>query len=390
MRPAKRIEKVPPYLFAEIDKKKKEALARGIDIINLGIGDPDQPTPDFVVDALATHARNPKTHRYPDYEGSPEFRQAMSQWYQRRFGVTVDPSREVMTLIGSKEGLAHLIWAFVDPGDYALIPDPAYPVYKTHTLLAGGVPYTMPLLPENGFLPDFGKIPEEVWRKAKLLFLNYPNNPTAAVAERAFFEEAVALAKKYDVLLVHDAAYAEMTFDGYVAPSVLEVPGAKEVAIEFYSFSKPFNMTGWRIAAAVGNAAAISALGIIKTNTDSGQFTAIQWAAMEAFQHDPLGFFGQMNRLYQGRRDVIIDGLNSLGWKLPRTRGTFYVWVPVPAGYTSASFTAELLERAGVIVVPGTGYGEKGEGFVRIALTVPEERLREAVERMRPFVKFGP
>ncbi|MCL4425966.1 MAG: LL-diaminopimelate aminotransferase [Firmicutes bacterium] len=386
MQLARRIDKVPPYLFAEIDKKKKDALARGVDIINLGIGDPDQPTPAFVVDALREHAGNPKTHRYPDYEGSPEFRQAMAQWYEKRFGVRLDPNKEAMTLIGSKEGLAHLIWAFVDPGDYTLIPDPAYPVYKTHTLLAGGTPYPMPLLPENGFLPDFGTIPEEVWRRAKIMFLNYPNNPTAAVADKEFYREAVALARKYDLLLAHDAAYAEMTFDGFVAPSVLEIPGAKDVAIEFYSFSKPFNMTGWRIAAALGNAQAVAALGIIKTNTDSGQFTAVQWAALEAFRHDPENFFGQMNRLYQGRRDVVIDGLNSLGWRLPKTKGTFYVWIPVPPGHTSASFTAELLDRAGVIVVPGTGYGEKGEGFVRIALTVPEARLREAVDRIRPFI----
>lgn len=383
MRTAHRIDQVPPYLFAQIDKKKAAVAARGVDIISLGIGDPDQPTPDNVVQAMIREVQNPKWHRYPDYDGSLEFRTAAAEFYQKRFGVEIDPRKEALALIGSKEGLAHIIWGFVDPGDYSLVPDPAYPVYKTHTILAGGRHYLMPLLRENDFLVDFEKIPEEVARKAKIMFLNYPNNPTAAVADLAFFERAVHFCKKHDILLVHDMAYSEMTYDGYRAPSVLQVPGAKEVAVEFWSFSKPYNMTGWRIAFAVGNAQAIGALGIIKTNTDSGQFTAIQFAAIKALRNTPPEFIKKMNEIYARRRDIAVDGFRSIGLEVEKPKGTFYLWVPVPRGYDSAGFTELILEKTGVVVVPGTGYGEYGQGFVRAALTVDEDRIKEAIRRIQ-------
>ncbi len=382
MRRAKRIASIPPYIFAQMDQRKQELLAKGVDVIALGVGDPDQPTPDWIVEEMGRAIKKPAYHRYPDYQGAAFYRRAMADWYRRRFQAELDPNREVVALIGSKEGLAHLIWAFVDPGDVVLIPDPAYPVYRTHTLLAGGDPYLMPLLPENDFLPDLDAIPEDVARRAKILFINYPNNPTSAVADLDFFRRAVDFARRHDILLCHDNAYAEMTFDGYVAPSILAVDGAKDVAVEFYSFSKPFNMTGWRIAAMVGNADAVSALGIIKTNTDSGQFTAVQEAAAAAFDHDPAAFFAKMNRLYTGRRDVFIDGMNALGWQMEKTKGTFYVWVPIPPGQTSGGFSQVCLDKAGVVVTPGVAYGPHGEGFVRVALTVDEKRLKEAVDRL--------
>ncbi len=385
LRKADRIATVPPYLFATIDKKRKEAQARGVDIINLGIGDPDQPAPTYVVDKLAAEAAT--YHRYPDYEGALEFRQAAADYYQRRFGVTADPKNEVVALIGSKEGLSHLVWAFVDPGDVALVPDPAYPVYRTQTLLAGGIPVAMPLLAENGFLPDLDAIDPAVAAKATIMFLNYPNNPTAGVADLAFFEKAVAFCKKYKILLCHDNAYAEMTYDDFTAPSVLQVPGAKDIAVESYSLSKPYNMTGWRIAFMIGNAEAIGALGIIKTNTDSGQFTAIQMAGIEAMKHQPEAFVGQMNRMYKGRRDVLIGGLRKLGWDIEAPKGSFYAWIPVPKGYTSAGFAETLLDKAGIIVTPGNAYGDCGEGYVRFALTVDERRMQEAVDRIGKVLK---
>ncbi len=379
---ARRIEAIPPYLFAEIDRKREEAVARGVDVIDLGIGDPDRPTPDHVVERLCREARNPAWHRYPSYVGALDFRKAAAEWLQRRFGVEVDPRSEVITLIGSKEGLAHLVWAYVDAGDVALVPDPGYPVYRTHVLLAGGEPYPLPLKAERGFLPDLEAVPAEVARRAKILFLNYPNNPTAAVADLAFFEEAVAFCRRHDVLLCHDAAYSEITYDGYVAPSVLQVPGAKEVAVEFHSLSKPYNMTGWRIGFAAGNREAIAGLGIIKTNTDSGQFTAIQYAGISALLETPPEFTKSMCDLYARRRDLVVDALGRMGIAVEKPRGAFYVWAPVPPGYSSAGFAAELLERVGVIVAPGTGYGEHGEGFFRISLTTPDDRLAEAMNRL--------
>lgn len=385
--PARRIAQVPPYLFAEIDKKRAAAVARGVDVISLGIGDPDLPTPQFVIQRMQQAVADPRFHRYPDYEGSLAFRQAACQFYQRRWGAVFDPQCEAMALIGSKEGLSHLIWAYIDQGDVALVPDPAYPVYRTHTLLAGGEPYTLPLIRENGFLPDLKAIPEEVARRAKLLFINYPNNPTGAVAPLSFYEEAVAFCRQYDILLVSDNAYGEITFDGYQAPSVFAVPGASEVAVEFWSLSKPFNMTGWRIAFAVGSSEAIAALGIIKTNTDSGQFTAIQEAATAALTSPEADqFVAEMNAVYRRRRDLAVAGLRAIGLDASPMQGSFYLWVPVPAGHTSASFATLLLEQAGVVVTPGSAYGQHGEGYIRISLCVAEERLKEALHRIQKYV----
>jgi len=382
MKIAQRIQTIPPYLFAEIDKKKEEAIKKGVDIINLGIGDPDKPTPNNIIEKLRESVLDPKTHDYPPYAGTAEFRQAVALWYKNRFGVNLDADREVMALIGSKEGIAHIFLAFIDPGDFSLIPDPAYPVYKTGTLFADGFPYIMPLLEENNFLPDLEEIDEEIAQKAKLMFINYPNNPTGAVADKNFFEKVVKFAKKYDILVCHDFAYSEMTYDGYKANSFLEVDGAKEVGIEFHSLSKTYNMTGWRLGFAVGNEEAISALSIIKTNIDSGVFKAIQRAGVEAFS-GPQDNIQKMNEIYTGRRNIIVNGLNKLGWNLKPIKATFYVWIPTLNKMKSVDFANLLLEKAGIIVTPGIGYGEYGEGYIRIALTVEEKRLEEAVERLK-------
>jgi LL-diaminopimelate aminotransferase len=379
---AERLTRIPPYVLAEIDKVKQNLLRQGVDLIDLGVGDPDKPTPAPVIERLAVEAANPRYHRYPAYEGSDEVRAAMCRYYKKRFGVELDPGSEAIALIGSKEGLAHLIWAFVDPGDVALVPDPAYPVYWAQTLLSGGTPHAMPLLAENGFLPDLDAISPGIANKSTIMFLNYPNNPTAGIATMEFFKRAVDFCARYGILLCHDAAYAEMTYDGYVAPSILEVEGAREVAIETYSWSKPFNMTGWRIACALGAKEAVSALRVVKTNTDSGQFTAVQMAAIAALESSPEEFIARMNVMYTRRRDVLIRGLWELGLEPPAPKGSFYVWCPVPRGHDSASFTRLLLEKALVIVVPGTAYGATGEGFVRIALTVDEDKLEQAVVRI--------
>jgi len=381
MKIAQRIEIIPLYLFAEIDKKKEEAIKRGVDIINLGIGDPDQPTPNNIIEKLRESVKDPKTHDYPPYAGTAEFRQAVTLWYKNRFGVDLDPDKEIMALIGSKEGIAHIFLAFIDPGDLSLIPDPAYPVYKTGTLFANGFPYIMPLLEKNNFLPDLEEIDEDIAQRAKLMFINYPNNPTAAVANKDFFEKVVKFAKKYDILVCHDFAYSEMTFDDYKASSFLEVEGAKDVGIEFHSLSKIYNMTGWRLGFVVGNKKAISALSIIKTNVDSGVFKAIQEAGIEALT-GPQDNIEKMNKIYTGRRNVVINGLNKLGWNLKPTKATFYIWIPTLNKMNSMEFSNLLLEKTGIIVTPGIGYGKYGEGYVRIALTVDERRLGEAMKRM--------
>ncbi len=383
MNPAQRLSKIPPYAFAELNAVKRELVAQGADLIDLGVGDPDRPTPGNIIARLIEEAARSANHRYPDYEGAPEYRAAVCDYYQRRFGVTADPGRECVGLIGSKEGLSHLIWAMIDPGDVALVPDPAYPVYSSQTLLAGGTPFAVPLLADNGFLPDLAAIPGEVADRAKLMFLNYPNNPTSAVATLGFFEEAVAFARRHDIVLCHDAAYVEMTYDGYVAPSILEVKGAKDVAVEAYSMSKPFNMTGWRIGAMLGNAAVIDALKTIKNNTDSGQFTAVQMAAVTGLEEDPRRFFAEMNGVYVARRDALVGGLRAIGLRPLEPKGTFYVWCPVPAGETSAGFSSRLLRQAHVICVPGGAFGAAGEGYVRFALTVDVDVMERAVERMR-------
>jgi len=379
---ARRLDEVPPYPFAELQRKLREARAQGIDVIDLGVGDPDRPTPPAIVERLCREAANPEHHRYPDYAGSPAFRRAVAAWYRRRYGVELDPDREVLALIGSKEGLAHLPWAVLNPGDVALVPDPAYPVYRVQSLLAGGVPYPLPLREERGFLPDVAGVPEEVAGRARLMFLNYPNNPTGAVADLEAFEGVVDFCRRHRVLLCHDAAYADLVLDGPPAPSPLQVAGAREVVVEVGSLSKPFNMTGWRIAYAVGNADALGALGVIKTNTDSGQFTAIQHAAIHALESEAGGAIRAMTGLYRQRRDRTVEVLARLGFRVRPPSATFYLWVPIPEGWTSAGFAEHVLSAAGVLVTPGSAYGDHGEGYVRLSLTVPDDRLDEALRRL--------
>lgn len=379
---AKRIDQIPPYLFAEIDKKKQEMRKKGVDLIDLGIGDPDLPTPKLVIERLKTAAENPRNHRYPPYEGMIEFRTAVARWYEKRFNVHLDPQTEVLSLIGSKEGIAHIPLAFVNPGDYTLVPSPGYPVYRVSTLFAGGTPYFLNLRKENGFLPDLSEIPKEVAKKAKLLFINYPNNPTSAIAEKSFFEEVVSFARRYEVIVCHDAAYSEIAFDGYQPLSFMEVDGAKEVGIEFHSLSKTFNMTGWRIGFAVGHADIVSALGGVKTNIDSGVFQAIQEAGTEALSHFDTPF-PEIISIYERRRDVLVKGLREIGLDVDLPKATFYVWFQVPRGYSSAQFAGLLLEKGGIVATPGNGFGEAGEGYIRMALTVEEKRLREAIERLK-------
>jgi len=378
---AERIQKLPPYLFAEIDRLKRQVAARGVDLINLGVGDPDTPTPAHIIARLREAAENPANHRYPDYEGLLAFRQAAADWMERRYGVSVDPATEVVSLIGTKEGIANMAVAFVDPGDIVLVPDPGYPVYHIGTSFNGGTSFRMPLRRENAFLPDLAAIPAEVARRAKLLWLNYPNNPTAAVAPRAFFEEAIRFAQRNDVILCHDAAYAEIYF-GERPPSVLEIPGGREVAIEFHSLSKTFSMTGWRIGFAAGHADLIAGLGKVKTNVDSGVFQAVQEAAIAALTGD-LGVVERLRAMYRERRDVLVGGLRDIGLACDPPAGTFYVWVPVPRGLTAAALATRCLTEAGVVVTPGNGFGEAGEGYIRLTLCTPVERLREAVERLR-------
>jgi LL-diaminopimelate aminotransferase len=379
--PSERLQRLPPYLFVELDRKKKEAQARGVDIINLGIGDPDLPTPRPIVAALCRAARNPANHRYPDSEGLQAFRAACAAWYARRFGVTLDPDREVLTLIGAKEGIGHLPLALVNPGDIVLIPDPAYPVYQAGTVFAGGEPYYLPLRPERGFLPDLGAVPEAVARRARLLFLNYPNNPTGAVASREFYAEVVDFARRFNIIVAQDNTYSEIAFDGYRPPSFLEAPGAREVGIEFHSLSKTFNMTGWRLGFVVGNATVIDALRRVKSNLDSGVFNAVQEAGIVALAMAEQ-VAARNSRVYQRRRDILVRGLRRLGLEVQVPRATFYVWARVPPGHTAASFAGLLIERAGIVCTPGSGFGPHGEGFVRFALTADAARLREAVRRL--------
>jgi len=379
---AERLKQLPPYLFAELDRKKEAVQARGVDVIDLGVGDPDQPTPKHIIDCLCEAAKVPAHHRYPSYSGMNGFREAVSSWYEKRTGVKLDPKKEVVSLIGSKEGIAHIPLAFINPGDVVLVPSPAYPVYKISTLFAGGIPYEMPLLKENDFLPDLSTIPSDVLEKAKMMFLNYPNNPTAAPATPGFFAGVVDFAKQHNIMICHDFAYSEMSFDGYKPPSFLETPGAMDVGIEFHSLSKTYNMTGWRIGWAAGNADIIGGLGQIKSNIDSGIFEAIQVAGIEAMRDD-ASWLAEMTSLYTARRDVVIDGLAKLGITARSPKATFYIWAEVPNGYDSTSFVAHLLEKAGIVTTPGNGFGDPGEGYFRMALTVSKERLQEALDRIR-------
>lgn len=382
MQPSTRLSQIPPYLFAELDKKIDAAKAQGRDIINLGIGDPDLPTPRPIVEAMHASIDDPATHNYPPYRGTMDFRKAVAEWMKKRFDVSINASTEAMSLIGSKEGIAHLIMAYVEPGDVVLAPSPGYPVYHNFTILSGGEPYTLPLSAENEFLPDYSKIPVDIAKRAKLLFLNYPNNPTGAIASERFMMETIAFCKANNILLCHDNAYSEMTFDGYRAPSFLSVPGAKDICIEMFSLSKMFNMTGWRVGFAVGNQQAIDALGVIKNNCDSGVFKAVQQAAIEGLNRsDEL--LANLNTIYAKRRDIFVNGLNEMGWNFTANVATFYLWIPVPVGFTDAQFAEYLLENCDIVVAPGSGYGSAGAGFFRVALTQNDSRVQEAISRMK-------
>ncbi len=377
---ASRINSLPPYLFAAIDKAKAEAVKKGVDVINLSIGDPDMPTPSHIVEAMKESVCKPERHRYPSYEGMRGYREAAAKWYKKTFNVDLDPEDEVLALIGSKEGIAHIPLAFLNPGDISLVPDPAYPVYNIGSILADGRPFKMPLLKENDFLPDLASIPSGIARKAKLMFFNYPNNPTSATATTKFFEEVVDFANENDILVIHDNPYSEMSYDGYRAPSFLNVNGAKDVGIEMHSLSKTYNMTGWRIGFAVGNREILAGLGKVKTNVDSGAFEAVQEAGIAAL----LGSqdcVREMNRIYKERRDALLIGLRDIGLDVNSPKATFYVWAGVKG--KSFDFTKRLLEKAGIVATPGVGFGEYGEGYVRFALTQSVDRIYEAVERMR-------
>lgn len=379
--PAERLKLIPPYLFKDIDEKKEQVRARGVDIIDLGVGDPDLPTPQFIVDRMKEAVQDPKTHRYPLYSGLSGFREAVARWYKRRFDVDLDPETEVLTLIGCKEGLAHLPLGVNNPGDLNLVTTPAYPVYRMGSLFAGAACFMLPLTEENGFLPNLKAIPPLEARDAKMLFFNYPNNPTAAVADMDVFAQVVDFCREYKIIAVHDACYTELAFDGFRPPSFLQTPGAKDVGVEFHSLSKTYSMTGWRLGMAVGNREVLAALGKIKSNIDSGAFDAIQLAGIAALDSDQESV-RQYCAIYQERRDVLISGLQKLGFRVTAPKATFYVWLPVPQGFTSMSFAAHVLENAGIVVVPGLGFGDPGEGYVRLALTVPKERLEEALARL--------
>ncbi|NQT95350.1 MAG: LL-diaminopimelate aminotransferase [Candidatus Omnitrophica bacterium] len=383
---AGRLKRLPPYLFAEIDRIKKKAKEEGRDIIDLGVGDPDTPTPMHIIEQLYKAARDPENHRYAMDMGLLRLREAIARWYKRRFNVDLDPETEVLPLLGSKEGIAHIPLAFINHGDEVLIPDPCYPPYKSGTILAGGVPYLMPLLAENDFLPDLEKIDYQVAKRAKIMFLNYPNNPTGATATEGFFRKALDFANENNIIICHDAAYSEMSYDGYRPSSFLEIEGAKDAGVEFHSLSKTYNMTGWRLGFVCGNKDIISALRTVKSNIDSGVFQAVQFAGIIALEGEQQ-HIDELNIMYQKRRDVLVDGLNGLGWKIDKPKATFYVWIPVPPGYTSNELTKSLLEKADIVTTPGIGFGPNGEGYIRMALTVSEERLKEAVDRIKRLHK---
>jgi LL-diaminopimelate aminotransferase len=380
--PSKRLEAIPPYKFQELEQQIADKRAAGIDVISLGIGDPDQPTYPHVVEAMQEAVADPTYHQYPSNRGRDEFRAALSSFYEERFGVEIDPKSEVIPAIGAKECIYNLCFAFLDPGDVALASDPGYPVYTGGPILAGAEAELLPLVPEKGFAPDLNAVPADVAARARLMFINYPNNPTGAVVPDGFFETVVSFAREHEILVVHDNAYSETTYDGYVAPSFLATPGAKEVGVEVFSLSKGYNMTGWRCAAILGNAEAIQTYWRLKTNVDSGLFEAIQMAGVAALQ-GPSGPLEEMNATYTRRRDLVVSALREIGVEVSAPKGTIYVWAPVPEGHTSTSFCELVLEEAAVVVSPGSMYGPSGEGFFRIALTAPDDRIEEAVERMR-------
>ncbi len=382
---ANRIKNLPPYLFARIEKVIAQKKEEGVDVISLGIGDPDMPTPEHIIKEAQKQVAVPENHQYPSSVGMLSYRQAVVDFYAKRFGVVLDPKTEVVSLIGSKEGIAHISWCYLNPGDIVLVPDPGYPVYSGGAILAGAEPYYMPLTLEKGFLPDLAAIPEDIARRAKMMFINYPNNPTGAVADENFYQAVVEFAKKYQILVCHDNAYSEVAYEGYQPLSFLQIPGAKEVGIEFNSVSKAYNMTGWRIGWAAGNAAVVEALGRFKTNIDSGQFQAVQYAASVGLT-GPQATVAANNEVYRERRDIVVEGLNAMGWHLAKPKATFYIWAPVPKGFTSASFAEYVIEKAGVVITPGNGYGDQGEGYFRISITMPKERLVEALERMKKTI----
>ncbi len=382
MRIAKRIDDLEPYLFAEIDRKIAEKRSQGVRIIDFGIGDPDLPTPPHIVDALCEACRDPRNHRYPSYQGLPAFLEAAAEWFEKRFGVQLDPQNEILTVIGSKDGISHFPLAFTNPGDYSLITEPGYPVYRTSTIFAGGRPYLLPLKEERDYLPDLQSIPDEVLRKATILFINYPNNPTTAVAELSFFEEVVYFARKNNLIVAHDNAYSEITFDGYTAPSMLQIPEAKPVCVEFHSLSKTYNMTGWRLGFVVGGKEIIDALKKLKTNMDSGVFNAIQYAGIAALS-GPQKCVADMLEIYKKRRDLLVGCLKKVGLQVNPPQATIYVWVKVPDGYTSSTFTSYLLEKTDIVVAPGSAYGPSGEGFVRFSLTLPDDDLLLGIEKLQ-------
>jgi LL-diaminopimelate aminotransferase len=386
MKTSHRLDKLPPYLFVEINKKIAEKRAQGEDIISFAIGDPDMPTPPYIIDKICEEANNPVNHKYPETEGLPELSKAIAQWYRTRFKVDLDPVKEVLPLIGSKEGIGHMSFCLIDPGDIALVTDPGYPVYSTSTLLAGGEPYSVRLKEENDYIPDLNSIPSEIAKKAKVLWLNYPNNPTGAIANLEFFDNAIRFAKDNDLVICHDAPYTEVAFDGCDPPSIVQAPGAKDVCIEFHSLSKTYNMTGWRIGMAVGNPELINALFRFKSNLDSGIPQAIQIAAIEAL-NGSQELIKKQNLIYQQRRDKLVNALNEIGIKAKKPSAGFYIWTRVPDGYTSVGFAAELIDKAGVAVTPGTGYGSAGEGYIRLSITLTDDRLDEGIKRLMKLRK---
>ncbi len=380
---SKRMKNLPPYLFAEIDRMIEKARDEGVDVIDFGVGDPDLPTPDHIVRAMKKAVDDPSTHGYPSYEGMEEFRTAVGNFYSDRFNVDLDPGKEIISLIGSKEGLAHIPFCYLNPGDIALVPDPAYPVYKTSVVMAGGEPITLPLKAENDFLPDLAELDEETLRSARLIYLNYPNNPTGATADLGFFQEVVDLAREYEFIVIHDSAYSEIYFEENKPPSLLQAAGAREVGIEFGSLSKTFNMTGWRLGWTAGNSEIVETLGTLKTNIDSGVFKAIQRAGITALEQS-RDCVEEASKIFKERRDLLVQGLNELGWNVEANPATYYVWARIPEKYEdSQEFSRHIFEKTGVFFTPGMGYGEQGRRFVRMALTVKKERIKEALERLK-------
>ncbi len=388
MRLSRRLDKLAPYPFVEITRKIAEKRSAGVDVVTFAIGDPDIPTPKHIMDSLHAASDQPANHRYPESDGLPELRRAIAGWYERRFGLSFDPDKEVLPLLGSKEGIANVAYCLIDPNDIALVPDPGYPVYSVGTMFAGGEPYFMPLREEEGFLPDFEAIPADVARRAKVLWLNYPNNPTAAVADIAFFEEAVRFAKRYDIAICHDGPYSEVAYDGYRPVSFLQAEGARDVGLEFHSLSKSFNMTGWRIGMAVGNPTLINALFRIKSNVDSGITQAVQRMAITALE-GPQDCIDEHNAIYQRRRDLLVDALRAAGMRVEVPKASLYVWARIPDGWTAAEFAARMIDDIGVVVSPGTIYGEQGEGFIRLSITTADERVEEGARRLRDWRPAG-